>query len=143
MLSDGNVTNANASENTDLFWALKGGGPNFGIVTRYDLYTIPVDEVWAQINAYSPDQAPALLEAIADWQLAGGSDDPKGSLALTIGLQSITLGLIYGEPLASTPSTFDSILAVEPLAVAVPGGNSTFITLNTIAASITSTAPAR
>ena len=30
VLADGSVVNANAQQNTDLFWALKGGGPNFG-----------------------------------------------------------------------------------------------------------------
>lgn len=30
VLADGSVANANAGENSDLFWALKGGGPNFG-----------------------------------------------------------------------------------------------------------------
>lgn len=30
VLADGSIVDANASENSDLFWALKGGGPNFG-----------------------------------------------------------------------------------------------------------------
>lgn len=30
VLADGSIINANAQQNTDLFWALKGGGPNFG-----------------------------------------------------------------------------------------------------------------
>ncbi len=30
VLADGTITVANAKENSDLFWALKGGGPNFG-----------------------------------------------------------------------------------------------------------------
>lgn len=34
VLADGRIVNANARENTDLFWALKGGGPNFGDFTR-------------------------------------------------------------------------------------------------------------
>ena len=29
VLADGRVVNANAQQHTDLFWALKGGGPNF------------------------------------------------------------------------------------------------------------------
>jgi hypothetical protein len=30
VLADGRIVNANGKENADLFWALKGGGPNFG-----------------------------------------------------------------------------------------------------------------
>lgn len=30
VLADSSIVNANAQENPDLFWALKGGGPNFG-----------------------------------------------------------------------------------------------------------------
>ena len=33
VLADGRVVNANAQQHTDLFWALKGGGPNFGRFT--------------------------------------------------------------------------------------------------------------
>jgi hypothetical protein len=30
VLANGSIIDANAKENTDLFWALKGGGPNYG-----------------------------------------------------------------------------------------------------------------
>ncbi|KAI0401096.1 hypothetical protein F4802DRAFT_601370 [Xylaria palmicola] len=34
--------NANQTSNTDLWWALKGSSSNFGIVTRFDMETVPV-----------------------------------------------------------------------------------------------------
>lgn len=55
MLANGDIVNANAGENTDLFWALKGGGPNFGIVTRFDVNTIAVREIWYEISVHSID----------------------------------------------------------------------------------------
>jgi hypothetical protein len=43
--ADGSVLQANARENRDLFWALRGGGGNFGIVTEFEVRLHPVTEV--------------------------------------------------------------------------------------------------
>jgi hypothetical protein len=47
VLADGSIVQANKTSNQDLFWALKGGSSNFGIVTRFDLETIKSPKVWA------------------------------------------------------------------------------------------------
>ncbi|KAK8079211.1 hypothetical protein PG994_003018 [Apiospora phragmitis] len=47
VLSDGAVVDANSEENADLFFALRGGGNNFGIVTRIDLQTFAQGLLWS------------------------------------------------------------------------------------------------
>lgn len=43
--ADGSIVRANAKENADLFWALRGGGGNFGIVTEFELKLHPLRSV--------------------------------------------------------------------------------------------------
>ncbi|KAI0179261.1 hypothetical protein GGR52DRAFT_589004 [Hypoxylon sp. FL1284] len=128
VLSNGSIVNANIDENYDLFWALKGGGPNFGIVTRYDLYTIPTYEVWIEEQIYSTDQAFEVLAAFDQWQL-GGAIDEKSSIALAIALDIISVAFIYSEPLSEPPSVFSPFKSIEPTTVAIPSSNITFARL--------------
>lgn len=46
VLADGSLTNVNKKHLPDLFWALKGGSSNFGIVTRFDVETIKSPKIW-------------------------------------------------------------------------------------------------
>src|ERR1700735_5242769 len=63
--ADGEIRIANACSNPDLFWALKGGGGGFGVVTRVTLRTHPLPEfmggVFATIKASSDDAYRRLI----------------------------------------------------------------------------------
>ncbi|RYP70115.1 hypothetical protein DL769_005092 [Monosporascus sp. CRB-8-3] len=126
VLGDGTVVNANAEENNDLFWALKGGGPNFGVVTRFDLFTVPVNEIWYQLAVYSPAQAFELLDTFAQWQQREGSRDFRANIVLGLGMDSHVIALIYSAPANQTPSAFAPFSALEPLQLIIPPTNGHF-----------------
>ncbi|HWV50871.1 MAG TPA: BBE domain-containing protein, partial [Microbacterium sp.] len=56
----GDVVEASASENADLFWALRGGGGNFGIVTRFDFAAHRIDGIAYAANTFTGDPAAVL-----------------------------------------------------------------------------------
>jgi FAD/FMN-containing dehydrogenase len=61
--ADGRVVHASSNENADLFWALRGGGGNFGVVTgiHYGLYPVGPEIVGGPI-AWPASDAPQVLE---------------------------------------------------------------------------------
>jgi len=65
VLADGSYAIANASENPDLFWAIRGGGGNFGIVTSFEFQAHPAGTVLAGIVLHP---IRAATEAIRRWR---------------------------------------------------------------------------
>jgi FAD/FMN-containing dehydrogenase len=61
--AEGKLVHASSEENTDLLWALRGGGGNFGVVTRfeYSLYAVG-PEVLGGLVAWPASEAPKVLE---------------------------------------------------------------------------------
>jgi hypothetical protein len=58
VLADGSIVRASGTENADLFWAIRGSGANFGIVTWFEFEVEPVGEVgWAQLVFDASDTA--------------------------------------------------------------------------------------
>jgi FAD/FMN-containing dehydrogenase len=65
--SDGRLLHVNAQSHSDLFWGLRGGGGNFGIVTALELELYPVKEVFGGFVVYPLAQGAAALKAYAEW----------------------------------------------------------------------------
>ena len=60
--ADGQIRRASADENPDLFWALRGGGGNFGVVTSFEFTLHPVGpDVWFAAVFYPLEEAEAAL----------------------------------------------------------------------------------
>jgi FAD/FMN-containing dehydrogenase len=61
--ADGRLVRASAEENADLFWGLRGGGGNFGVVTGIDYALYPVGpEIVGGVVAWPASEAPKVLE---------------------------------------------------------------------------------
>jgi FAD/FMN-containing dehydrogenase len=67
VLADGSFVRASADENSDLFWALRGGGGNFGVVTSFEYRVHPVSDVYVGIFFYEIDQTRNLLRFFRDF----------------------------------------------------------------------------
>ncbi|HEX6749137.1 MAG TPA: FAD-binding oxidoreductase [Longimicrobium sp.] len=60
--ADGELVRASETENPDLFWAIRGGGGNFGVVTSFEFRLHPVGpDVFAGLVVHPLDDAPAVL----------------------------------------------------------------------------------
>ena len=64
--ADGQLRKASAKDNPDLFWALRGGGGNFGIVTSFEYRLHPINQVLGGMVLYPLDQAGAVLRFYRD-----------------------------------------------------------------------------
>jgi len=67
VLADGSVVRASADENPDLFWAIRGGGGNFGIITSFTYKLNPVDKVYAGPMLWHIDKATDILKWYRDF----------------------------------------------------------------------------
>ena len=65
--ADGRVLTANSAENADLFWAIRGGGGNFGVVTSFEFQLHPITDVYAGIFLYELESARDVLRFFAEF----------------------------------------------------------------------------
>ena len=65
--ADAELVRASAHENADLFWGIRGGGGNFGIVTSLEISLYPLTQVYGGNLFYPIERAPEVLEHYADW----------------------------------------------------------------------------
>jgi hypothetical protein len=67
VLADGRFVTANAEENPDLFWAVRGGGGNFGVVTSFEFRLHPVHTVQFGPTFWPLEEASTVLRAYRDF----------------------------------------------------------------------------
>ncbi len=65
--ADGQVVHASAAENPELFWAIRGGGGNFGIVTAFEFVAHPTTDVFYGKIAFAASEAAAVIQGWAGY----------------------------------------------------------------------------
>ncbi|KAF9009161.1 FAD-binding domain-containing protein [Hymenopellis radicata] len=110
---DGNIVNVTQNSDPDLFFALKGGLNNFGIVTKFTLQTFPQGMVWGGLITYTFGQLDEVNAAAA--RFSSEVTDPKAGIITTynflLGQPGVSQILFYDAP---TPpdGIFDDFLAI-------------------------------
>jgi FAD/FMN-containing dehydrogenase len=84
VLADGSIVTASAWRNADLYWGLRGGGGNFGIVTSFLFRAHPVKQVFAGPIFWDMDHAGAVMRAYRDF-LPGAPEE----LGIFVGLKKV------------------------------------------------------
>lgn len=145
--ADGQFRHVNASEHQDLFWAIRGGGGNFGVVTAFEYQLYPVGPmVLAGLVFYPFEQAKAFLRFYSDFSrkipdelntIGGLGTSPDGakvgvmavcySGSLEAGEQVLRPVREFGPPLADHIQPMPYTAAQKLLAPLTPAGRHYYI----------------
>ncbi|KAK7020330.1 Fad binding domain-containing protein [Favolaschia claudopus] len=116
VLADGTIHDVNGQTLPDLYWALKYGSTNFGIVTRFDMTTYPLSDVWAGTLLFDISRGPAILQAHVEFT-AKLSEDPMGLNVVGLAWEPTQKAYIVWSPnIYLAPTPFPPLYSdIEPL----------------------------
>ncbi|PNS14744.1 hypothetical protein CAC42_1766 [Sphaceloma murrayae] len=118
--ASGRIVEASPAANSDLYWALRGGGPNFGIVTRfnYEAYPLPNNELWGGTKRFLEPAFPDVITAYHNFVANAPSDPNAGGWCAWIvynGTRIVGQELYYARPDGNNASIFNEFNAIEPV----------------------------
>jgi hypothetical protein len=141
--ADGSLLRANSKENGDLFWALRGGGGNFGVVTEFEVRLHPVTSVLLGEAVCAGDNISALVRKWKDF-MPESPDNLRWSLSLRLapdaenipaelrGRPAVTQAAVWVGDTEKGQHYLDHILSLcKP--VAVTKKNISYLALQTMA----------
>jgi hypothetical protein len=141
--ASGSVIRANSRENDDLFWALRGGGGNFGVVTEFEARLHPVTSVLVGEAVCTGDDIAALVRCWRDF-MPESPDNLRWSLSLRLasdagnipvklrGRPAVTQAAVWVGDMKKGQGCLDHVLSLcNP--VVVTRKNISFLTLQTMA----------
>ena len=96
----------NYASEPDLYFALRGGGNNFGIVTRFDLETFPQGDMWGGMMVYNSSANASIYQAFNNFA-NNAHNDPDAALitcfVLLEGQYIFSNDYEYAKPVANPP----------------------------------------
>lgn len=120
VVASGQVVTASATSNADLFWAMKGGGNNFGIVTKFTFQTYKIPAISTATLVYSEAAVPAYISAVsnlANYQdqvdTGAGGIFTISSVPSTGAISPTFLGVQAGNKVQ--PAVFNNFTAIPSL----------------------------
>ncbi|KAJ4321394.1 hypothetical protein N0V94_002931 [Neodidymelliopsis sp. IMI 364377] len=104
--ASGIVLSVSAKSYPTLYWALRGGGNNFGIVTSFKLHTFPLGKMWGGAKLVANTDFEKALDATYKFGATGSTKDNKGSQIISFGNQAgygplAQAFLTYADPIAN------------------------------------------
>ena len=122
VIASGDIVNASATENSDLYWALRGGGgSNFGIVTRFDLASFEQGDLWSTSLIHPGALNTTIIPEFQKMTVKGLSEDPDAHTYFVMTYQPdlggyIVLTSLYHskvpKPAESVPPVFSHLSAI-------------------------------
>jgi FAD/FMN-containing dehydrogenase len=111
LTADGRLVRASQSENSDLFWALRGGGGNFGVVTSFEYRLHEVGPVLGGLLLFPFDQSRAVLKFYDEF--SASAPDELGVLAALGTLPDGTKAVVH--PVCYAGALNEGARVLEPL----------------------------
>jgi hypothetical protein len=118
--ASGRVVNATPNSFSDLYWALRGGGNNFGIVTNFKLHAFPLGQMWGGQRIYTENNFAAVLDTIYKFATTGSSKDTDAAQIVSFGAIAAAgkiaiVQMHYAQPI-SNASVFSDFSTLTPIA---------------------------
>jgi len=107
--ADGQIRTASADENPDLFWGIRGGGGNFGIVTEFTFRLYPVKQVIGGMMLYPAANATGVFRFYRDF-IAAAPDELTTMLALLAAPAPFLSKRIQNVPLVAIHACYTGTL---------------------------------
>ncbi|EFR04966.1 6-hydroxy-D-nicotine oxidase [Nannizzia gypsea CBS 118893] len=84
--ASGDIIHASPHRHADLYWALRGGGNNFGLVTEFEVFSYPLKggEMWGGNLVYPGPQNASMFRHLAEYTTHGAAQDPKSALIVNV-----------------------------------------------------------
>jgi hypothetical protein len=125
VLANGDIVTASDSENDDLFWALRGAGTNFGVVTSFTSRAFPQGKVWGGVLLWPDfgllDELVAFINKYGEetdgnqWFMPMAASDPAS------GARLLGASVFYNGSVSDAEKFFAPLLKMQPQALNTTG----------------------